>query len=45
MTSTPAVLPFVLALAADRTRVAGRFKCEEHDVTFDAPIVKASGAK
>lgn len=28
---------------ADAASVAGKFKCEEHDVTFDAPLLK--GAK
>jgi hypothetical protein len=38
--------PSLLTLAkTDATRIAGRFKCEEHDVTFDAPIVKVPGAK
>lgn len=32
--------PAMLTLTKlDEKRVAGRFKCEEHDVTFDAPIV------
>lgn len=34
-----------LTRTTDATRLAGRFKCEEHDVTFDAPIVKVPGAK
>jgi hypothetical protein len=25
---------------ADATAIAGRFKCMEHDVTFDAPVLK-----
>jgi hypothetical protein len=30
---------------SDATRIAGTFKCEEHQVTFDAPMVKAPRAK
>jgi hypothetical protein len=38
--------PAMLTLAkTDATHIAGTFKCEEHDVTFDAPIVKAAGAR
>lgn len=38
--------PSALTLTTfDATRIAGRFKCEEHDVTFDAPILKLAGAK
>ena len=34
--------PAMLTLTrTDATHIAGRFKCEEHDVTFDAPFVKA----
>jgi hypothetical protein len=38
--------PSMLTLTkTDATHIAGKFKCEEHDVTFDAPIVKASSAR
>jgi hypothetical protein len=33
--------PGLLTLTrADATSIAGKFKCEEHDVTFDAPVLK-----
>jgi hypothetical protein len=38
--------PSMLTLTrADATHLAGTFKCEEHDVTFDAPILKVPSAR